>query len=359
MKKYYLSPFIFFKIEKEEVLLWNYQTHEQFLINSQYFTEMMRIDATGKADDETIARDLLDSNIISTQPFEDYEWGWDEQSKIFHIGTSNIASVSAEMPELDEEMVAETYLEQCKQMAIDSEFYLEKKGPLIDLPAPNKHLLKQSSFLETMMERKTCRVFTGETVSLEALSTLLFFTFGLVHETWPEFKELGLKQTALHKVSPSGGGRHPEEAFIVVYNVKDLKPGLYHYRPQDHKLTLMREGEFEEEVLHFNNNQIFSKGLAFGVYIVACFNRTWDKYKHSRAYRVVYLDIGHASQTLQLCATALGLNTWLCGGFEDEKVCEFLDIRPIKQSPILFVGIGKGTGQAIPQAMYNRLKSMK
>ena len=50
--------------------------------------------------------------------------------------------------------------------------------------------------------------------------------------TW---KRYGPNRWAL-RCNPSSGNLHPTEAYLVLPGYGDLQAGLYHYRPQDHRL---------------------------------------------------------------------------------------------------------------------------
>ena len=98
------------------------------------------------------------------------------------------------------------------------------------------------------------------------------------------------------------------------------------------------------------------KGLAFGVFFVSDLDAVWTKYLHSRAYREIFLDTGHLSQTMQLLATSLALNTWISGYFRDEILIDYLQLTP-QQAPILYVGVGKGERTPIHPDMRDALKA--
>ncbi|SES48816.1 Nitroreductase family protein, partial [Actinokineospora terrae] len=72
--------------------------------------------------------------------------------------------------------------------------------------------------------RRTHRRFSAEPVSLDQLGTLLFYAFG------PQrFLDGGVFGPQQARVSASAGGRHEVEAYLAVYNVDGVPPGLYHY----------------------------------------------------------------------------------------------------------------------------------
>jgi SagB-type dehydrogenase family enzyme len=89
-------------------------------------------------------------------------------------------------------------------------------------------------------------------------------------------------------------------------------------------------------------NQFWADELSLGIFYSARFDKVWWKYKHSRSYKDTYCDAGHLSQTFQLCATALGLSTWITGYFRDDEATEFLKITELCEAPLFFVGAGFG-----------------
>jgi nitroreductase len=66
---------------------------------------------------------------------------------------------------------------------------------------------------------------------------------------------------------------------------------------------------------------------------------------------MAFVEAGHLSQTFQLVATALGLNTWLTGAFGDTQVETLLNLEGCSEQPLFFVGCGESDGQAMCQEM--------
>lgn len=233
--------------------------------------------------------------------------------------------------------------------------FLEKQGKVIPLPEPEIKLLDQVPFYSVLKSRKTCRKFNSKPISLEELSLILYTGFGLIHgEEWSEFDESNMRTVGCRKASPSSGALHAEEVYIFAYRVTDLDQGIYHYRPQDHKLTQIALGDYEAEIIEANYNQFYSNGLACGLYLTCRLDKLWWKYKHSRSFKVALLDIGHASQTVLLSATALNLKTWITAAFQDSIVNNLIQVDGTIESAFLFLGIGHGTNQAIPDALLNK-----
>jgi len=71
---------------------------------------------------------------------------------------------------------------------------------------------------------------------------------------------------------------------------------------------------------------------------------------------MAFVEAGHLSQTFQLVATALGMNTWLTGAFSDDQVENLLKLENRAEQPLFFVGCGESDGQAMCQEMRDLLR---
>ena len=72
------------------------------------------------------------------------------------------------------------------------------------------------------------------------------------------------------------------------------------------------------------------------------FHRNFWKYRnHAKAYRVCVLDVGHLSQTLQLCATQAGLGPFVTGAINEVDLERAFGFTGYRQSPLVVCGFGK------------------
>jgi hypothetical protein len=105
----------------------------------------------------------------------------------------------------------------------------------IELPSPQGY---QGLSLEEAIEtRRSQRDYTDATISLVNLSRLLHLAQGI---TKPD-NEL--------RAVPSAGALYPLEVYAVVHRVEGLQVGIYHYAVQNHKLELLRTGDFRTAVV--------------------------------------------------------------------------------------------------------------
>lgn len=349
-----INPDIFLLLRNDSVIIWDYKSHRQFLMDEKHINRLLEwvfgtvIDPT-KEDKELVKKGIL---VDSSKYKNSKNWGWDSLSKIFHIGTKDVGIIKNEK---SEEQWINEYIEFCEAIAdLKPDFFPQRKGKKFQLPNPNVDILKNISFYDVLKQRKTCRHFLGEKITLESLSTLLFVSFGLFHEKWEEANR-NIDIIGYRKISASGGGLHPEEIYLVNLKVEKLPMGIYHYRTSNHALTQIKQGNFEKNISSLLCGQYFAEGLSAGFFITVKFDRAWWKYKHSRAYRNVLLDIGHVSQSFLLVATSLGFQTWLTGMLHDSKIEELLGIDGIEESVIFFVGIGKGINEAFDKKFISQL----
>jgi len=155
----HIADHLFFLIEDGHVLAWNYNTHEQYILEKQYFLELLQVSQTKKYHDKTICNELSEAKLITNTAIQPEQWGWDVLSKIFHVGTQNIGSATLDT---DPDHYAKNYIDQCTTLRNDvPQFFTEKAGVLIELPEPDITLFEKISFFSVLKNRKTSREFNS------------------------------------------------------------------------------------------------------------------------------------------------------------------------------------------------------
>ncbi|CAI8803835.1 SagB family peptide dehydrogenase [Pseudomonas serbica] len=341
-----INPHLFIIPRAPCQIVWDYKNHKQFELNLEYSTRLSELINNPKKFDtlNTIDTQLLSAGILTNSTPEHIEWGWDELSKIFHIGTKNIPC--DHVPQ-DIHQWSRQYLDHCTTVLNTptprDRFSECVARELIALPKPS---LPVASLANVLIDRKTCRIFTGEAISLAAVSTLLYLSLGYLHERTNDIDEIVAEGLQARRSSPSGGGLNACEGFLQVQHVAGLKPGLYAYHPKEHALSFVRSLP-SQRLGHLLCGQHFINNLPVGLFITCRFDKLWWKYEHSRAYRMAYVEAGHISQTFQLVATSLGLKTWLTGALTDDQVDALLGLEENPEQPLFFVGCGKSDGQVM------------
>jgi SagB-type dehydrogenase family enzyme len=192
-----------------------------------------------------------------------------------------------------------------------------------------------SEFAKVLRNRRTWRKFSTSPVPLQELGEILDLTFGI--QAWVDVPGLG---KAAVKTSPSGGGLHPVEAYVVARKVAGLRSGVYHYDAKGHRLEWLRSGINRETIKKYLGNQRWFADAAFYVLMTAVFPRTWWKYHYARVYRAILLEAGHLCQSFCLTATWRGLAPFCTIALADSQWEKLLGIDGVKESILYAAGAG-------------------
>ncbi len=336
----HLNPNLIFLLKDGHIMVWDYQNHTQSILDKEYLERLLDCSKSKIFDQNSLDQHLINAHLLLENPEREDMLGWDLLSYIFHTGSSNMEDQG-----ITPEKWFEDYLKSdpCKDKPDPA---LPTNHIPLDLPPPKSNLFQFDNLLDVLYRRKTCRFFYGRSINLEQLSTLLYYSFGEIHQNWPA-RDDNFRRLVIRKAFPSAGGIHPEKAYILAFRVDDLDPGIYTYSSKEHQLNFIAVGSFESQTIDLLYNQFHLHGLALGVFITISFDKIWDKFRNSRSYRFALFDVGHASQTFLLTATALGCHTLLSGSFNDQRVRKFLRIENKFECPFLFIGAGYGSNESL------------
>ena len=273
--------------------------------------------------DALISRDLL---IVEGSELDELdasveEWEWGHDARLLHFATRRVTY------EPDLGVQKASLAAYAQRVPPPTPFVRRGTG---GIKLPDGGVEAATDFWSVLRRRRTRREFTGSSVPLETLSTILRWVWG----AWGH-EDGGLGPVVL-KTSPSGGARHPIEVYTLALRVDGLASGLYHYRPYDHTLGLMRAGKFDDHAVSMLASQQWAGEAAVLFFMTAVLARSMWKYKHSHAYRVLLLDAGHLGQTFQLVCTALGLAAVISSAKDDVSIESFLELDAA-QEPCLYV----------------------
>jgi putative peptide maturation dehydrogenase len=205
------------------------------------------------------------------------------------------------------------------------------------VPLPGAQATASAALLR---RRATCRNFDpARPLPLALAATLLHGVFGA---------QAGVAVAdgaeVLKKLTPSGGGLHPTEAYVIAQDVEGIAPGLWHYRARDHALDPLRampRAALREFALHALAGQDWFADAALLVVHACRFERTFWKYRaHAKAYRAAVLDVGHLSQTAFLLATELGLGAFVTAAINEVQIEQALGLDAMREGPLAVSGFG-------------------
>ena len=278
-------------------------------------------------DDELCELRRRDENLTREQ--------WHVFASFLHFFTRwQGKDVWRELPEAD---LAAAEAELVRRWGPPPSPFHARGGPTVPLPSP----LRSEPFSELLERRRTTRSFAlEESMSLEELSVLLYYTFGC-----QGYAHLDAGLVALRKTSPSGGGLHPTEAYPLIRDVDGLEPGFYHYDAGRHVLEpvrLLSANDVRELAIRLAAGQPFAGDAHALVLLTSRFGRSFWKYrKHERAYAVLLMDAGHLSQTFYLMSAALGLGAFVTAAINAADAEEELGLDSFSEGALALCGCGK------------------
>lgn len=203
---------------------------------------------------------------------------------------------------------------------------------IIALPAPGEIEVEPTDLRSAIEDRRSLRAYSGEPLTLEELSWLLWATQGV--------REVSPRPSTLRTV-PSAGARHPFETYLLVNGVEGLRPGLYRFLALEHKLVEADLGEaVADDVTEacYRQGMVKKSAVAF-IWTAVSYRNTW-RYGE-RGYRYMHLDAGHVCQNLYLAAEAVGCGACAVGAFFDEKINGILGVDGEEQFVIYVATVGK------------------
>lgn len=170
---------------------------------------------------------------------------------------------------------------------------------------------------ETIIRRGSTRQYSGEPISAETFSTLLF------HAT------RGIPADFL--LAP---GRRFVDLYLIVNAVEGVSSGAYCYWPDAHGLELLKEGDFRREAGYLCLEQTLGSGASVVIFFLADLGPILERFGN-RGYRLANLEAGIIGGKCYLAAYAQGFGA---SGltFYDGDVVKFFS-PPAEGKDALFV----------------------
>ncbi len=185
---------------------------------------------------------------------------------------------------------------------------------------------------KAIFNRESVRNFSDDSLSIEELSQIVWAGAG--------FRDVDAVSEAT-RTYPSAGGIYPVNLYIVVRNVDGLNSGVYEFIPSGHKLQLLKEGDFSDQLSSAALRQGFIADAAVNLVYAADYDAVRSRYGERGAERYIYMDIGHAAENVYLQAEAMGLGTVAVGAFDDDGVGNVLGNENIKGVPVYILPVGR------------------
>ena len=189
------------------------------------------------------------------------------------------------------------------------------------LPVPD---LQGGKGVWAALSQKRPQIPEGGQIRQKELSQILWSTGGFTY---------GGQRTYVNTGPVSG-----LETYLVVRQVQDMFPGLYHYNARDHSLEFLERGDPSVNLQDALLGTDIDACAAIIAYTGAP-NRLEDGVK-SRAYRYLYLEAGGSAQCAVMAAVALDLVASFRAEFYDDELARLLQIDGSREFPLCLVTLG-------------------
>jgi SagB-type dehydrogenase family enzyme len=189
------------------------------------------------------------------------------------------------------------------------------------------------------------RQYSGKSISLKDLSTLLYHAAGVsghLHaETVPETVTLGKSDQVQLRAAISGGALYPVDLFALALNVEGLKAGAYRYLPKRHALKpvgLPGTPPGVAKLAQFGDIEVEKAGLLLGY--------VYNVFENARKYGeaglgFAFIEAGAMAAHIHLLCVALGLGSCDVGGFSKSRFERLFEADGVSRHMIHLTVIGK------------------
>ncbi|NLY01224.1 MAG: SagB/ThcOx family dehydrogenase [Rhodopirellula sp.] len=181
-------------------------------------------------------------------------------------------------------------------------------------------------------KRESRRRYTGEPLTLDELSFLLWATQGIRRR---------LDSGNALRTVPSAGARHALETYLCALAVDGLEPAFYRYLPVEHQLLF----EFEEQraaakLIAAALGQAFVGQAAVTFLWTALPYRMEWRYG-AAAHKTLAIDAGHVCQNLYLACEAIGAGTCAVAAYHQEAMDELLRVDGRDEFTVYLAPVGR------------------
>ncbi len=203
----------------------------------------------------------------------------------------------------------------------------------IDLvPAHDWQGIRNVDVTTALAERRSCRKYGAEPLTLDELSYLLWATQGI--------KTMASPSTAF-RIVPSAGCRHSFETYICAMNVAGLAVGIYRYLPIENQLVPVA-------ILPDIGPRIARAALGQGFVGKAAVTFVWTTLPYRMewryglaAHKVIAIDAGHVCQNLYLACAAIEAGTCAVAAYDQEALDALLEVEGEEEFALYLAPVGK------------------
>lgn len=186
-------------------------------------------------------------------------------------------------------------------------------------------------------------------VDFALLSKIISLAFGATGFLVPRTQSAPL----LRRSSPSGGGRHPSEGYVIIRRVPEVEPGWYHITMRPLSLRTLEGVPIDDGSLRQlfpETMERFPFDIRALVVITSMFERNMYRYREPRTFRTVHMDAGHIAASLRIAARSFGLTAGIYYCDFATRIEEALGLDGMQEGYMVTVAIADGVGDPLQRS---------
>jgi oxazoline/thiazoline dehydrogenase len=206
----------------------------------------------------------------------------------------------------------------------------------VSLPNPDlDRLVDQDPPLAKVMEqRRSVRGYGEHPITVEQLGEFLY-RVGRVRGVHPIDPDKDVRYEISNRTYPSAGAAYDIELYVTVWACAGLNPGMYHYDPVGHALSLVCEqarlvADLLGEAHWASGNESVPQVL---ITLASRFNRLNWKYR-GLSYVSTLKNVGVLFEAMYLAATAMGLAPCALGAGNSAIFSRATGLDPLVESSV-------------------------
>lgn len=207
-------------------------------------------------------------------------------------------------------------------------------GTPAPLPRPDLDVLRAADrpYAQVAEDRRSVRAFATTPLRLDQVGEFLYRT-ARIRADRPADAHSPYDRT--DRPVPSGGATHDLELYLTVTRCDGLAPGVYHYEPREHGLSLVTGArEAVLDVVRDVQRSIGTTSVPQAVVTLAArFGRMSWKYR-GLGYAVTLQNAGVLYEAMYLTATAMGLGGCAAGTGDSALFARITGLDPLAESSV-------------------------
>jgi len=205
------------------------------------------------------------------------------------------------------------------------------KAKLIKLKNFEDLNIKEKTFSELVISRRSLRKYTGKAMTLDELTYLLHTNNGITAETNNRYL----------RASPSGGNRQTIETYLVIQNVESLEQGIYRYIPLENAIIFEKniENLIETTSTAARDQKWIKKSAVVFIWTTTPYRGEW-RYQE-KSHKLILLDAGHICQNLYLACEAIGLGTCAIAAYHQKLMDDLIAVDGNDEFVVYLAPVGK------------------